>query len=263
MIMCIVTLFLTAIAVFFTSTSQYPGTSELASSLLPFNYGYQHAFSSLSSVSAIWLNIPAIFATGFGFMFIYGRQMNSMARSGLLPSIFKLRTSGEFRSPYAALIIGSVLSILGTIAVYYAKNSDVLLQHIFLLCILASYTLYIACFCCYVIFNLRYSTLPRAVRNPFGMISSFLGISIFGTGIISVLGYPIQQDHSPVVVFLVYLTLLTLYYVFVGYKTQKLSEEEQKVLFIAYVINSKKIVLFSVPSTYFLSNFVFSLPTFL
>ncbi len=248
MVACIVTLILTAISIFFTTTSQYPGTADVGQALLPLNYGFQRLFS-LNNADVTWLAVPSTYATGFGFMFVYGRQMCSMARSGLLPTIFKLRTKSS-RSPYAALIIGSIISLIGVLSIYYTDES--LLLDVFSICILASYTVYIFALFSYIIFKRRYSSLNRDFINPLGIPSAIIGIGIFTIGIISILGYHNGHHYIPILVFVIYVVLCSCYYLFLGYKKQQLSEEEQKILFRAYVINGKKLH----PSLFRKSNYV-------
>jgi hypothetical protein len=241
MIICIGVLFFTGLGVFFTCASQSPGAYQLGEVLLPLNYGYAHAFH-ISHDSATWFALPATFATGFGFMFIYGRQMNSMARSGLFPAIFKQRTTFS-RTPYTALLFGTLISLFGLITIYYSSSTpENNLLDVFSVCILASYTVYITTFLSYLIFKMRYSSVPRSFINPFSIVSAFYGIGVFFMGIISILGFQENGSQRPFIIFVIYLILLVAYYFLFGYRTQQLSEEEQKVMFRAYVINGKSIL---------------------
>ncbi len=231
---CYIILACTAIGTFFTVTSQFPGTAEAANELLPLNDGFERLFG-ISDMSATWFTIPTIYATGFGFMFIYGRQMSSMARSGLFPSIFKYKTKFS-NTPFAALIGGSVASMILLLVIYYTDVT--LLDPLFDTCILASYFVYVAVFISYFIFRYRYQALPRSFRNPFGVWGGLIGICVFLIGIISVLGF---QDHNneAFYFFIVYIAILIAYYYFYGFYDQRLSDEEQKILFRAYVVNGK------------------------
>ncbi len=233
MMACILTLFVTANCVFFTTTSQAPGTSELSTFLLPLNPGYTKSLG-ISDADAVWLAIPAAYATAFGFMFTYGRQMCSMARSGLFPPIFKHRTKGN-QSPYSALIFGSILAIVGVIWIYYQDLTFV--AQIFYICAIASYSVYVLIFISYIIFVYRFSSVQRAFRNPFGILSSIYGIIFFSIGLVSMIFY--GTSNVPIIFFVLYMVMCTVYYYFFGFKTQKLSEEEQKAMFTAYVINGK------------------------
>jgi L-asparagine transporter-like permease len=61
---------------------------------------------------------------------------------------------------------------------------------------------------------------------------------VFLLGLITVLGFS-DDNVAPIVVFSIFIAILIIYYYFYGYQTQKLSEEEHKILFKAYVINGK------------------------
>jgi len=52
------------------------------------------------------LAIPATYATAFGFIFAYGRLLESMAQSGLLPNALTLVTE-KTGAPYIALWAGN------------------------------------------------------------------------------------------------------------------------------------------------------------
>jgi len=63
----------------------------------------------LTTVGVTLLTLPSAWATAFGFIFCYGKQISSMGKSALFPK-FLGRTWGEDHVPYAALMTGSVLS---------------------------------------------------------------------------------------------------------------------------------------------------------
>ena len=233
--MCILTLFVTSLGIFFTTTSLSPGTEALSAVLLPLNPGYSQSFG-ISDAAATWLAIPASYATAFGFMFTYGRQMCSMARSGLFPSIFRYRTQSN-QSPYTALLFGSTLAVIGVIWIMYKDPG--ILDDVFDVCAIASYSVYVLIFISYAIFKKRFSSVQRSFQNPFGIVSSILGIGIFSLGLISLIF--LRRTHVPIVFFVIYLVICAVYYYFIGFKTQKLSEEEEKTLFTAYIINSKSL----------------------
>ena len=58
--------------------------------------------------SAIWLTVPATFATAYGFTFAAGRVTICMARSGLLPEIFTT-TYGSYKTPIVAHAVGALM----------------------------------------------------------------------------------------------------------------------------------------------------------
>jgi len=230
---CMITLFVTAIAVYFVTCAQDPGTAALAISDFPLNYGFSRMFG-ISNSAATWLSLPATYATGFGFMFCYGRQISAMAKSGLLPSIFQHTTSFS-HTPYLALLFGTAISIILVLIIEFALPS--FMDNLFLVCMLASYCIYCFAFFAYIIFVDKYSSVSRSFRSPLGIAGAVYGIVIFLVGFIGTIGF---QDGNwvPIVIFIVYLLLATGYYFFQAGKNQKFSADEQKALFTAYVINA-------------------------
>jgi ethanolamine permease len=97
MVACMLTLFITSFLILFSTSSQSPGPASLASEVLPLNPGYERAFSITSPIATV-LAIPGTFATAFGFMFAYGRQIYSMSTSGLFP-LFLSQTYGTHKAP--------------------------------------------------------------------------------------------------------------------------------------------------------------------
>ena len=59
-------------------------SSYLHEVLEPLSYGYSIIFKCPETISK-YINIPAAFATGFGFIFSYGKLLHSMVGSNLLP----------------------------------------------------------------------------------------------------------------------------------------------------------------------------------
>jgi uncharacterized membrane protein len=233
MIFCILTLIGTGLAIYLLTISQHPGLDSVSDALLPLNYGYARMFHSTGR-RVTWLAIPATFATGFGFMFSYGRQMSSMARSGLFPKAFK-RTTKFSNTPYVSLFVGTFISLLIVIFSEYIIPS--LQSELFYLCCLASYLVYINAFIGYIIFSTKYTSVARHFRNPLGIPSAVYGIICFSVAFISVIGFQ-DGGYVPIVLFVVVLMLLSIYYYCCVMSTQQFSEEEQKALFTAYIINA-------------------------
>ena len=237
MVACMTTLFVTSFAVLFTAASQSPGSVALSHELLPLNFGYAKMFG-ISHRAATILSIPATYATGFGFMFAYGRQMASMADSGLLPNLMRFRT--DEGKPYSALIVGSILSLLVTFCIYYMDRTFV--EDLFYWAISSSYIVYIFALLSYVSFHRKYSIISRSFVNPLGIYSVYFGMAVFIMSIITTLGFQgrtVAHRVHPVIGFLAFLGAGYLYYYCIARSRQRFSDEEQRVLFSAYVINGK------------------------
>jgi L-asparagine transporter-like permease len=112
------------------------------------------------------------------------------------------------------------------------------LEQVFLVCVLSSYLVYISVFISYLLFQHRYSTMQREFRNPLGRFAPIYGIAFCLVGMASVVAFQDGTEMS-LIIFVGYLIFLVAFYYCYGYKTQILSEDEQKVMFKAYVMNGK------------------------
>lgn len=231
---CMIFLFFSAIAVYFTVSCQHPGVEELSGALLPLNYGFSRAFG-ISYQAATWLTLPAVYGTAFGFMYDYSRQLTAMSKSGLMP----LKVPFQDRFPdavlYAYLLLGSLLGFVVMLFVYYLHLLTI--RDLFLICILGGYLVYICVLISYIIFQTRYSSLHREFRSPFGISGAVVGILIFSVSFFSAVA--LQKDTVSSVFLAIVLIIVSIYYFVYARYHQKFSDDEQKALFSAYIINGK------------------------
>jgi len=229
-------LFITAIGVVFTSCTQFPGAVALTSSPLPLSYGFSKIFN-LSMSQAMWLSFPALFGNFYGFIWAYGRQLSSMAKSGLLPEI--LGTMTHFTdTPYVALFVGLlmsfVLALLCFYNVFYPGFPDDV-KHMYML---SSYIVYDFMFVSYIVFKFKYSSLPRSFSSPFGIFGAFVGLFVFAVNTIAILVQIQNEELYPFYALLIATLLMIIYYLLFLQKEQHFSEEEKEQLFKAYLINA-------------------------
>jgi ethanolamine permease len=140
-ISCVCTLFVTSIFVLCVCSS-LPSVGDgvaTADIVTPLDKGFFLMFK-IPRKYAILFNLPAMFATAYGFIFAFSRVMISMARSGLLPPMFQL-TYGRFRTPYMTILIGSFTGYLLLILVYFIPLIG---QYLFTICILSGFIAYIS-----------------------------------------------------------------------------------------------------------------------
>jgi amino acid transporter len=159
---CVLTLFVTSTAVFLVTIGLPPGVSEVAANLTPFNLGntlyvlYSDicdkfsfcccmltGFSKMFSTNShylTWLNIPATYATAFGFVYAYGKMIVAMAESKLYPSWVMIRhpTTG---APWVALTIGSVVGYAACLVAYFVPK---FFLSLFNICMLGGFMAYSA-----------------------------------------------------------------------------------------------------------------------
>jgi len=71
-------------------------------------YGFIETLG-IGEMGVALLTLPSAWATAFGFVFCFGKQISSMGKSALFPT-FLGRTWREDHVPYAALVFGCLLS---------------------------------------------------------------------------------------------------------------------------------------------------------
>ena len=230
---CFGTLVATAILVLFVACSIPPGISELSSNLAPFGLVYSRIFS-MSSTMAIALSIPATFATSFGFIFCYSRQIRSMGNSGLLnPWLGK--STPKVKTPMNALIVGSIVSYLICLLVHYKPNIGV---YLFNVCVIMAVSMYIFQFVSYIVFQGALRNIKREFRSPLGLFGAIYGLVTFS--FIGLAAMFFQEDgYVALIVYLVFVGVCTIYYCFVVVGRQYFSKEEKEVLFAAHLTKSK------------------------
>eukprot|EP01038_Epipyxis_sp_PR26KG_P007190 gene7190-9808_t len=231
---CIITLLCFSLLMLFVITSQSPGLTGVSSEFLPLNPGLMNTFHISHQLAAVF-SFPSLFATCFGFMFSYGQQISSMGRSGLFPSIVG-RAYGDNKTPFAALITGSVISFAILCALFFSDNQD-LFPHLFSICIIGSFAVYISLCVCYILFKFKFSSLQRKFVSPFGIYGAIYGIVVFAISFVAASFFQ-KDDYLSICAFAIIIALVVLYYLLVARKTQYFSDEEKSVMLIGYVIKS-------------------------
>lgn len=202
---------------------------SLSGQLSPLDNGFKRIWSTTSQMVLI-LSIPATFATGFGFIYGFGRVILSMARSDLFPSILS-RTCGSFKTPYMAILAGSFISYIVVIAVHFIPEIEV---YLFNITILAAFTAYDSQFIGFILLRTRFPDQERIFKSPLGIIGALYGISVFTLATISVIGF--QNDGCTA--FIVYMTIIVVcsfYYFGYAKKRQGFSDEEQFIFVLQIV----------------------------
>jgi ethanolamine permease len=233
---CVWTLFFTGFGVFFVTISLPPGVSEAADSLSPLNSGFRLMFQT-SEAGAIALSLPATYATAFGFMFFYGRQLKAMGKSGLLNPMLGVSLTKE-HTPLRALLVGSVLGYLICLAAYFVPSVS---NHLFGLCVMFACSVYFSQFLSYIVFKTMLSNIKRQYESPLGIGGALCGALMFSLVFISAAFC--QPDFYNIIAFVIITCLASVYYVAVVKDRQFFSKEEQTVLMACHVVKSKYLCL--------------------
>lgn len=230
-IAAVLTLFFANVFIIFVATSMPPGIQTTMALPAFMNVGFELMFKCTSAV-ANGIVLPSQFAMAFGFLLPYGRLLQSMASSNLVPSFFGLKHETDIDK---AMIIGSVFGYLFCIIGAYipAIASSNALSNI---CILAGFLSYFAQLAGFVMLRTRYSAVERQFYSPVGIPGVIFAGIIFAFGTVSVAFFQ-QDDYAAFISVFVLVALLTAYYYLFAKNTQILSKEEQDTVFKLHIIN--------------------------
>lgn len=230
MVSCMVFLLVTAVGVLFSASSQSPGIDILSASDMPLNYGFSRVLR-IPWFTATWFSLPATYATSFGFIYSYSRQINSMHLSGLLPRWLPSADSKYHLHAYLCSV--SVLALLVLFLDFFCKA--VTAERIFMVAILGGYIVYILLLVSYIVFATKFSSLQREYESPLGIVGAVLAMAVFGAAAFSA---ALMQGRivTGMLVLIAIIGMTVLYYAHIRHY-QCFSPEEQKILFAAYVIN--------------------------
>jgi ethanolamine permease len=187
----------------------------------------------ISDSSATLLSIVPTFATGHGFMWAYCHRLNSMAQSKLFPSILAWRTKENIA--YSALLIGSAITLLLAVVMYYVP---IMYTNMFSIAITCAFFTYICQCISYIAVTRTFVNVPREFRSPLGVAGAVFSIVIWVLCILGIMIYESDQ-HIVLITCVILGVLITAYYYGYAQKHQSFSEEEKKILFTAHVINCK------------------------
>ena len=188
---------------------------------------------NISDSGATILSLPATFATAFGFIWSYGKMMHAMAESKLLPDVFQRTTARGV--PWVCLLFGSLVGYGICFIVFYKPY---VAAHIFGVCILFAFTAYIAQCVGYIFMQTKLRDASPAFRSPFGVWGAYYSIIVWSLVAITVIALA-SEEKFELIVYVVVMTVMTIYYHVYAKARQTFSEDERKILFTAHVSNCK------------------------
>lgn len=232
MLAALVTVFVLQLSAIFAASSHAPGVDVLRYSEYPLLRGFAMAFD-LKTSQAVLFSIVSIYVTCFGYAYSYGRLVCALSRSGLMPSVGSI-VYGDRQSPISAMIGGNLL-VFVVMVILFVNGIDE--RTIFASGSLASLVVYASIFASYLVFRNRFTTLPTTFVNPFGSVSAILGLSVFSISAMYIFGY-FPYRIASVVIFIVFITLISVNYCRIG-ASQSYSQEEQSILLVLYVMTGR------------------------
>ncbi len=220
-------------ALIFVASSVFFGTLLLP--LLtpaPLSWGYMFLFD-IDIYKAMALSVVPMYTAGFGFTYHYAYQIRAMGKSGLV-NTWLGHDMPYLNTPVNALLFGAAIAFL--IGCRYLYVPPLKQEDLFRINLLGAVCVYFTQFISFIVFRWYYPTIKREFTSPLGIYGAVYGILFF---LIVFVSLAILEASPAIIAFLVYLVLLTIYYVLVVRHREKFSEEEKTVLFKAYLMKSK------------------------
>lgn len=235
------TLFISSLAILLAVAAH--GIPSVIDESLPMVPSFASALD-ISRSAVTWLSLPPIYGTAFGFVFNFSRQMTSMQYSRLLPSILprnapvsseeEVIVEEDTRNTRITVLMGSILCLCLMSAVFWSQLISE--EDIFLVCVLGGLIVYLNILLTYLVFYDKYSSLERSFQNPLGRAGAIYAILVFVGAGLSILAL---SSYLIIIVTVLFLFIAWCYYYLRARHTQCFSDEEQKVLFSAYIINGE------------------------
>lgn len=183
--------------------------------------------------------LPATLAAVVTSVNFLSTIVRSMAKSGLLPSIFDHSLS-DGRSTYVVLaaVIGGSIAVMffNIIALIWHPRFVPIIVIMFQYCM---YFNYLCIYASYLLFRHQHSAKEYTFHSPFGTYGAYLGITI--TMMMFVLNVFPWYDYmgTSLCGFLLIFAVATVSYLFYASRNQRFSPEEERVFFVAYIIRGK------------------------
>lgn len=223
-----------ALVVLTAVSAQAPGVIVLSLSRIPYSFGYAKMFE-IGRASSNAFTLPAVTVSAVTFMGSYSKQISAMSASGLYPKTLSYHYGGE-DVPLAALLLGSLITYI--ILLVFWLIDERWPKYLFGIGLCGSFTVNFSVLMGYIVFHRVYSGLERSYNSPFRIYGAIYGILLFIFGLITVLFFQ-QDSYFTLYVFLVYLCVMTIYYICKAKRSQYFSQEEQAILLVAYIIKCK------------------------
>jgi ethanolamine permease len=178
----LITLAILAFLVLFFNSAIPPGADGIKGSAAPLNLGLRTIFGpGVSSRLLSVIALAGLVASFHTIIFAFGRQIYSLSRAGYFPRFFSL-THRTRKTPYAALLVGSVLGYGVALAISLAgMDSPVgaVLLNMAVFGAVISYGLQMTSF---ILLRIRRPGIHRPYRSPWGIFgASIAGVIALAT----------------------------------------------------------------------------------
>ena len=227
-------LVVSVISLLTTSCSQYPGPVDLSTAREPLAYGFANIFG-ISYYGGVWLHLPGLVASSFGFVYCAGRQLYKISESTLLPKIFMTKTP-YFSTPYVGFLLIIVTCGVLSLSGVYNRDIIILMESV---TVISTAVVFMMSGISYFYFHYHLSELQRHFRSPLGIYGAGYAILTFSIAIVAGTFLKGIDGFIAGGICGLYLMGVWLFYYLYMKKHQHFSEEERELMFKAYLIRGK------------------------
>jgi ethanolamine permease len=228
-------------AIMFLTYTQYPGYPySVLFNRTPLNNGFENMFPDITErVATVFAWLPLL-ATVSIYMFGFAKQMKALGNSKLLPAAFGWTLAGT-KVPYVALLVGSATSF-GLLMICYLRVEyyplSPLPAMLYLSGYMCTYSSFVIVMISFIIFRIKYYNLKREFTSPFGIAGAVYAMLGFLYLLYILFKYTVG-DYTYVKIYASLTGISIFYYYFFARNWQTFSEEEQKVMFVVYLMQCK------------------------
>jgi ethanolamine permease len=234
------------IAIMFLTYTQAPGYPYSAIfNRTPLNNGFTNMFPNVTErIATVFAWLPLL-ATVSIYVFGFAKQMKALGNSKLLPAAFGWTLAGT-KVPYVSLLVGCAVSyallLIGYFRVEYYPLSS-LPAGLYLTGYLCTYASFVIVMVSFIIFRIKYYNLKREFTSPFGIVGAVYAMGGFLFLMYILFRYTVGK-YTYAKIFACLTGILTVYYYFFARNWQTFSEEEQKIMFVVYLMQGEYESLF-------------------
>jgi ethanolamine permease len=235
----LVTIF--AFLIMVLSYFQFPGYPYvLIFTVAPLNSAFENTFDvtdKMITVLAFFSYLAAVSIYVYGF----AKQMRALGSSKLLPAPFAWTIEGT-KIPYMSLIIGCSIGYALLLLSYFRgqiySGADSIPSGLYLGGYLFTYFSFILILISFIVFRVKYYNLKREFTSPLGIMGAVYAIGGF-LMLLYILTRYTSKVYTYVIIFCCFSAIMSLYYYFFARHRQTFSEEEQRIMFVVYLMKCK------------------------
>jgi ethanolamine permease len=233
-------LIVSAFLIMFFSYCQAPGYPlDLYFSKSSLNSGFKNSFHINDRMATVFAYFPLLAAVSI-YVFGFAKQMKALGQSRLLPSCFGW-TMKDSNVPYVSLIVGCSVGYGLLLLAYFlgeVYTGDSLPFALYITAYIGTYTTFILVLISFIIFRVKYYNLKREFVNPLGITGAVYGICGMLILLYILFRYS-SKEYTDVIIYCCFIGIVSIFYLVYSRTRQTFSEEEQKIMFVVYLMQCK------------------------